>query len=74
MNSFKYLFESLQWLFFIFGMISGITLISIPSILNETTADLTSLLATLSIMTIALCLIVLMFAEKLIRFSFIRDR
>ncbi|MCK4817191.1 hypothetical protein KA005_15585 [bacterium] len=64
----------LSWLFFIIGMISGIALISVPSLLNETTADLTLYIATLSILMIALCLIILLFAEKLIRFSFFRER
>ena len=64
----------LSWMFFIIGMISGIALISIPSFLNETTADFTSYVATLSILMIALCLIMLLFAEKLIRFSFFRER
>ena len=64
----------LSWLFFTIGMISGIVLISIPSLLNETAADLTSFLAILSILIIGLCLIILLFAEKLIRFSFFMDR
>lgn len=64
----------LSWLFFIIGMISGIALISIPSFLNETAADFTSYVAILSILMIALCLIILLFAEKLIRFSFFRER
>jgi uncharacterized membrane protein len=63
-----------QQKYFIIGMISGIALISISSFLNETAADLTSYVATLSILMIALCLILLLFAEKLIRFSFFRDR
>ena len=64
----------LSWLFFIIGLISGIALISVPSLLNETAADFTSYAAILSILMIALCLIILLFAEKLIRFSFFRDR
>jgi fatty acid desaturase len=64
----------LSWMFFIIGMISGIALISIPSFLNETAADFTSYVAILSILMIALCLIILLFAEKLIRFSFFRER
>ena len=64
----------LSWLFFIIGMISGIALISIPSLVNETAADTTAYLTTLSILMIALCLIILLFAEKLIRLSFFRDR
>ena len=64
----------LSWLFFIIGMISGIALISIPTLLNETATDITSYLATLSILMIALCLIILLFAEKLIRLSFFSDR
>ena len=64
----------LSWLFFIIGMISGIALISIPSLINETAADFTSYVAILSILMIALCLIILLFAEKLIRFSFFRER
>ena len=64
----------LSWMFFIIGMISGIALISFPSFLNETAADFTSYVAILSILMIALCLIILLFAEKLIRFSFFRER
>ena len=64
----------LSWLFFIIGLISGIALISVPSLLDETAADFTSYAATRSILMIALCLIILLFAEKLIRFSFFRDR
>jgi len=64
----------LSWLFFIIGMISGIALISIPSLLNETAADLTSSLAILAVLMILFCLIILLYAEKLISFSFSRDR
>lgn len=64
----------LSWFFFIIGLISGIALVSIPSLLDEASADLNSLLTIFSILMIVVCLMILLFSEKLIRFSFFRER
>ena len=62
----------LSWFFFIIGLISGITLVSILPLIYESTEDTSSNITLLSILTIAICLIILLFAEKLIKFSFFK--
>lgn len=62
----------LSWFFFIIGMVSGITLTSILPIINESTGDAFSNFTFLSGILIAFCMIILLFAEKLIKYSFFR--
>ena len=62
----------LSWFFFIIGMISGITLVSILPLIYESTEEASSNITLLFILIIAICLIILLFAEKLIKFSFFK--
>jgi hypothetical protein len=62
----------LSWFFFIIGMISGITLVSILPLIYESTEEASSNIFLLSILIIAICMIILLFAEKLIKFSFFK--
>jgi len=62
----------LSWFFFIIGMISGITLVSFLPLIYESTEEASSNITLLSILIIANCLIILLFAEKLIKFSFFK--
>ncbi len=57
----------LSWLFFILGMISGITLVIITPGITEESADLPGNMVYAAI--IFICLILLLFAEKLVSIS-----
>jgi hypothetical protein len=62
----------LSWLFFLIGLVTGIVLLSVPTLSQSIIADINSNILLLSVLIIALCLLLLLFAEKLIRLSFFR--
>ncbi len=62
----------LSWLFFIIGLITGTILVSVPTLSQTILPDVTSNMILLSVLIMALCLVLLLFIEKLIKLSFFR--
>ncbi len=63
----------LSWLFFIMGMLSGITIVVVLSFFNDNQSFTLISDNLLPVVIIFVCLTIILFAEKLVKISFVRD-
>ena len=63
----------LSWLFFIMGMLSGITIVVVLSFFNDNQSFTLISDNLLPVVIIFACLTIILFAEKLVKISFVRD-